>query len=54
MPARPFKHLLSITLSILLIFILFITAWQIPPGGYCAWANLFVVWCDCNQLHNYR
>ena len=33
MPALPFKHLLSITLSILLIFIMFITAWRIPLVG---------------------
>ena len=33
MPALPFKHLLSIVLTILLIFILFITAWRIPMVG---------------------
>jgi hypothetical protein len=33
MPALPFKHILSIVLSIFLIFILFITAWRIPPVG---------------------
>ena len=34
MPALPFKHLLSIVLSILLIFILFVTAWRIPMVGF--------------------
>ena len=33
MSARSFKHALSIVFSILLIFILFITAWRIPPVG---------------------
>jgi hypothetical protein len=33
MPALPFKHLLSIVLSILIIFTLFITSWRIPQVG---------------------
>ena len=33
MPALPFKHSLSIVLSILLIFTLFITSWRVPPVG---------------------
>lgn len=33
MPALPFKHSLSIVLSILLIFTLFITSWRIPSVG---------------------
>jgi hypothetical protein len=33
MPALPFKHFLSIVISILLIFAIFITAWRIPSVG---------------------
>jgi hypothetical protein len=33
MPALPFKHSLSIVISVLLIFILFLTTWRIPSVG---------------------
>jgi hypothetical protein len=33
MPALSFKHLLSIVISILIIFILFLTAWRLPAVG---------------------